>query len=136
MAPPRPASCSTDLCKLWPGYCPTDDDDESANSFTPVVKRGVLDLTYSNALDKRGNEKSYYPNLLSVIIYSVAYPLVTELFDLPNAGQVIRSFFQLIQGYCTGTAIRVGNVPGGPNPPGLPDLQSEHPMDVSILCQA
>jgi chitinase len=136
-APPRPASCSADLCKLLPGYCPNDNDDESADDYT---KRDFALFDTNNsaswrALEKRGSGDTYYVDIgnnVGIRIIALAYPAIAELFGVENASQVLRRFFRLILGYCTGPSIQEGTIPPGDSPPGLTGLQAEHPIDVSI----
>lgn len=70
---------------------------------------------------------------MGIRIIALAYPPIAELFGVPNASQILRRFFRLILGYCTGPAIQQGNIPPGNHPPGLNGLQSEHPIDVCFI---
>jgi chitinase len=69
---------------------------------------------------------------VGIRIIAVAYPAIGELFGVENATQVLRRFFRLILGYCTGPSIQEGTIPPGDSPLGLTGLQAEHPIDVSI----
>ncbi|KAI9823661.1 MAG: hypothetical protein M1826_007679 [Phylliscum demangeonii] len=137
-APPKPAFCTADLCKLLPGYCPNDDDDESAN---PLTKRALAlldprDSGSGRALEKRGSDTPYYVNLgnnVGFTIIAIAYPAIAELFGVPSASLVLRRFFRLIAGYCVGPSIQEGTVPPGGRPSGLTGLQTEHPIDRQIM---
>lgn len=136
-APPKPASCSADLCKLLPGYCPDDNNVGSANGFT---KRDLAlfdrkTSAESHDLEKRGSGETYYVDIgnnVGIRIIAVAYPAIAELFGLPNGSQILRRFFRLILGYCTGPSILQGDIGAGPHPPNLNGLQAEHIIDVSI----
>jgi chitinase len=125
IAPNPPASCSADLCNVFTGYCPSDTDDESADSWT------------KRELESRDSGKTYYVDLngVGIRIIAMAYPTLARMYGLPAAGQVIRSFFRLIQGYCVGPSIDMGTFPGTgvPSSSQLQNLQAEHPIDVSIL---
>lgn len=70
--------------------------------------------------------------MAGIRIITIAYPAIGRLFGGRNAAQVLRQFFRLIPGYCTGTSIEQGIIQGGSNPPNLDGLQAEHPIDVSV----
>lgn len=88
-------------------------------------------------LEKRGNAETYYVDLgnnIGIRIIAVAYPGLAEIFGLPGASRVLRRFFRLIAGYCTGPAITEGDVGGGSSPGNLGGLDAEHPIDVRGSC--
>jgi len=139
-APPKPASCSADLCSKIPGYCPNDSDDESANGFT---KRDLAlsiksDPASWKTLQKRANDKTYYINLgnnVGIRIIGLAYPRLVELFGLQNGVQILRRFFRLIPGYCTGTALQTPDIPPGHTvtTDDTSGFETEHVLDVSLI---
>jgi len=135
-APPKPASCSTNLCKKLPGFCPNDDDDESANGFTKrdLALFKTTDPKEWHALEERGGSDHYivvlgYGEIMLII--AIAYPAIGSLFGGRNAAQILREFFRLIPGYCTGPSIQTG--PINPGKTDLNGFQTEHPIDVSML---
>ncbi|KAA6411805.1 MAG: hypothetical protein FRX48_03955 [Lasallia pustulata] len=116
------------------GYCPNDDDDESADDYTER-DLALFDTNNSGtwrALEKRVSGRTYYVNIgnnVGIRIISLAYPAIAELFALENTSQILRLFFRLILGYCTGPSIQEGTTPPGNNPPGLNGLQADHSID-------
>lgn len=73
------------------------------------------------------------PNGFNLVIVAALFPAIGELYDLPNANQVIRRLFRLIAGWCIGPSVAEQSVGPGSHPPGLNGMQTEHPLDVSIL---
>lgn len=66
-----------------------------------------------------------------MLIIAIVYPAIGVLFSSRNAGQILREFFRLILGYCTGPSIQTGNITPGKTD--LTGFQTEHPIDVSVL---
>lgn len=64
-------------------------------------------------------------------IVAAVYPSISALYRGVNAVQVLRNMFQLIPGWCIGRSVNEQPVPDGPNPPGLANMETEHPIDVS-----
>lgn len=142
----KPASCSADLCKTLPGFCPSDTDDESANSW--IGKRDLdrihLNMTedeYDDYVDEYDDYveltkrapveyKAVLYNGAVVIVTAAAYPPIGKLFTVANNNQVIRQAFRLIPGYCIGPSIQTVAITVG-TAGILAGLQSEHPIDVS-----
>lgn len=128
--PPKPLSCGSDLCKVIGGWC--DDASQNFNKKRDFPQQGADDSDTQHRLEKRKGEEIYYvPGEVGMRIIAVAYPAIGELFGGLGAAHVLRRFFRLILGYCTGPAIQEGNIPPGDNPGGLQGLESEHPIDVS-----
>ena len=137
--PPKPASCSADLCSVLPGFCPSDSDDESANGW--IGKRDVAIFhgnnsydEYTNLLEERGDTGVYTAVLYTgavVVARAAAYPAIGKLYEVANKNQIINKAFRLIPGYCIGPAVQAIAITAG-TPGALFGLQSEHPIDVSI----
>ncbi|KAI1774392.1 hypothetical protein F4818DRAFT_442540 [Hypoxylon cercidicola] len=156
-APPKPAYCTKDPCDTIPEFCP-----ESSSSSSSVQSRAVyvpeIGKRHRNkaelepyklnrspisdqprsisVLEKRGNAETYYVDLgnnIGIRIIAVAYPGLAELFGLPEASRVLRRFFRLIAGYCTGPAIAEGDVESGNRPGNLGGLDAEHPIDRQVI---
>jgi len=139
-APPKPASCSADLCSKIPGYCNNDSDDESANGFTKrdLALSDASDPAKWKLLQKRGSGKIYQTNLgnnVGISIIGLAYPRLVELFGLQNGVQILRRFFRLIPGYCTGTAVQTQDIPPGHTvtTADTRGFETEHVIDVSLF---
>ncbi|KAL5360254.1 hypothetical protein BJX96DRAFT_184439 [Aspergillus floccosus] len=139
-APPKPATCTADLCKKFPGYCSTGNDDEGANDWT---KRGLTLLERSGrsqSLEKRGNAEIYYPkHIRGVSLIAWAYPALRALYnDYPALYQILRRWFRLIPGYCVGPSINSGTFVTGNevHSSDLEDLEAEHPIDrqLAVYC--
>lgn len=135
-APPPPATCSISLCATLPGYCPTDNDDESANSWTkwnPTL--GDTDLFEPPVpLEKQENEQAYdlvLAALLTLQIIAAAYPRIDQLYVGRNADAVLLDSFLYTQGDCVGPAVAEASVPSGSRPLPQGTFQTEHVMDVS-----
>ncbi|GIJ91962.1 hypothetical protein Asppvi_010937 [Aspergillus pseudoviridinutans] len=135
-APPKPATCSTDLCKKFPGYCSTGDNDEGANDWT---KRDLTLLGRSGkdqSLEKRGNAEIYYPkHITGVRVIAWAYPALRVLYnEFPELYQILRRWFRLIPGYCVGPSINSGTFANEHEvpPSALSDLEAEHPIDRQL----
>ncbi|KAF7171146.1 hypothetical protein CNMCM5623_003575 [Aspergillus felis] len=135
-APPPPATCSTGLCTLWPGFCPDDDDDESANNWS---KRD-LDLTPAiydtpSGLEKRGGSSKKPIRAGDLLFYLIfrAYPPIGRLYNAANSYQVLRRALWLRSGWCSGSSIQVEDVGAGKKPQNMTGLQSEHPYDKQIM---
>ncbi|THX54883.1 glycoside hydrolase [Aureobasidium pullulans] len=144
----KPASCSADLCKTLPGFCPSDTDDESANSW--IGKRDLdrihLNMTedeYDDYVDEYDDYveltkrapveyKAVLYNGAVVIVTAAAYPPIGKLFTVANNNQVIRQAFRLIPGYCIGPSIQTVAITVG-TAGILTGLQSEHPIDRQIM---
>ena len=128
--PPKPASCGSDLCKVIEGWC--SDESQNFNKKRDLFHIGADSSDPQHRLEKRKGEEIYnVPGEFGMRVIAVAYPAIGELFGGQGAAHVLRRFFRLILGYCTGPAIQEGNVPPGDNPSGLQGLESEHPIDVS-----
>ena len=127
------------MCTLFPGFCPTDDDDESVNSWTKRDTEAVSS-TYerpsSLRIAKRGAAKTYAVTLGKAIIEigAAAYPSIGDLYTGPNVGQVLRTGFKLTTTYCTGPGLATTAIPSGMvtglNKNGF---ETEHPLDVCPL---
>lgn len=125
------------MCTLFPGYCPSDDDDESADSWT---KRDVSAVythkrSATSSIAKRGASKKYLITLGEIIVTAVApaHPSIGSLYTGTNTDQVIRTGFKLAQTYCTTAGLSTFNVPSGTQPYGLSGkfgMETEHPLDV------
>ncbi|KAF2719530.1 glycoside hydrolase family 18 protein [Polychaeton citri CBS 116435] len=139
-SPPKPATCVSNLCTLLPGFCPNDNDDESANGWS---KRSITSPTNDSygeihVLEERGGAETYYPPGVSgTRIIAVAYPLLTELFGYDVGAHILREFIVLIRGYCTGRS-----VDEQPWAPGLTEdqfrvqqrgFEAEHPIDRQVM---
>lgn len=126
--PIEPEICSISLCDSEPGYCPSDDDDESADQFTS--KRDL------ESLEKRGPAKQYDALLsagLTLRILSRAYPRSGALFNGNAARDVLRSLFRLPIDECAVFRVDQVTLPTGPDPPFPPNTrpQTEHLIDAS-----
>jgi hypothetical protein len=67
------------------------------------------------ALEKRGSGNTYYVDIgnnVGIRIIALVYPAIAELFGVENASQVLRRFFRLILGYCTGPSCQIDQVLG------------------------
>ncbi|KAK3168025.1 hypothetical protein OEA41_004471 [Lepraria neglecta] len=87
---------------------------------------------------ERAKESTYIavlPNGFELVIVAAIYPAIGRLYEVPNAGQVLRRLFRLIQGWCIGPAVNVATVAPGSNPPGLGGMQTEHPVDRQIAAR-
>lgn len=85
-------------------------------------------------LVERGAEETYNAYLANghvLVIIARLYPSISQLYNGPNSGQVLRQLFRILPGYCVAPAIQEAPVVPGPNPPGLTGMQTEHPLDVS-----
>lgn len=146
-APPRAATCSTNLCTLFPGFCPNDNDDQSANNWS---KRELDDTPFGDTepdpdaddidgnfsvLEKRGNPTTSVVELtalgLLIRLRFAGYPSSGSLFRSRNGDQVLRQAFRLNQGRCSSPVITTSNLGPGPSPSGMTGQESEHPVDVS-----
>ncbi|GKZ21587.1 hypothetical protein AbraCBS73388_007488 [Aspergillus brasiliensis] len=135
-APPKPATCSADLCKTFPGYCSTDDNDEGANDW---AKRDLALFKASDKsllFEKRGNAETYYPkHIRGVRVIAWAYPALRALYnEYPALYQILRRWFRLIPGYCVGPSINSGPFARENQVPSsdLADLEAEHPIDRQL----
>lgn len=138
--PPKPATCSADLCTEMSGFCPVDDDDESADNW---VKKDLIpypDGEYGDNLpsfEKRGKKETFTLNIdqLTLVIIAAAYPSLRDLYGVRYAAQALRSWFRLMTGVCIGPTVDRGNFPGSsvPSKIQLRDLQSEHVIDRQVL---
>ena len=100
------------------------------------MRIGNASSEHAHLLEERGSETTYIaelPNGFYLVIVAALYPEIGRLYNVPNSGQVLRRLFRLIQGWCIGPAIDLEKVPRGSNPPGLGGMQSEHPVDVSVV---
>ncbi|KAI5861929.1 hypothetical protein GGS23DRAFT_605878 [Durotheca rogersii] len=143
-APPKPASCTHDVCRTVPDLCNGNDGSAlvSLVSRDPGPRRHEPQYNSSSSsiaiLEKRGNAETYYVDLggnVGIRVIAVAYPLLSEIFGLDGAPRVLRRFFRMIAGYCTGTAVQEGTIPPGDNPPNLGGLEAEHPIDRQVMIQ-
>lgn len=138
--PPAPATCSADLCTELTGFCPNNEDDESADYWT---KRDLIPKPrgeYGDNLpsfEKRGKKKTYKIeiNQLTLTIIAAAYPSLKQLFGPRYAASALRAWFRLMTGRCIGPSIDVGTFPGSniPSKIQLGDLQAEHVIDRQVL---
>ena len=132
-APPKPASCSANLCKTIPGFC---GDAEVVNDKRDLVHSHAASHAKLHALEKRGGEHTYRANLANGVVIRIiglAYPGLVELFGLQPGLQILRRFFRLIPGYCLGPSIAESNVPPNVDQNALRGFESEHPIDVSTI---
>lgn len=144
---PQPARCSSDLCSAIKGFCPNDDDDESANGRE--LKRDLVDYMRTNStdldandddlwslFDKRGAPTNYKSVLASGVVIttvSAAYPSIGRLYKVANAAKVLKKSFKTAKGYClSGSAAVVVENLLSTGSSALATLQSEHPFDVSV----
>lgn len=138
--PPKPATCSANLCTELPGFCPANDDDESADNW---VKKDLIPYPggeYGDnvpSFEKRGKKQTYtlVIDQLTITIIAAAYPSLTQLFGPRYAAQALRSWFRLMTGACVGPTITRGSFFGSsvPSKPQLRDLQAEHVIDRQVL---
>lgn len=127
----EPATCSTDLCKYFPGYCDSDKDGSPGLS-----KRHGSDES-GVILDKRAGYTNYdappagYPK--GLMVRGLPYPGPSTLFNSKNlAFKAIPIAFRAAQEYCVGPAIAAIKVPfASPESIGLTTLDTEHVIDVS-----
>jgi hypothetical protein len=144
---PVPARCTADLCSAIEGFCPDDEDDESANG-RDELKRDLLHLFSSNItevdamddelwshLEKRAGPVTYKSVLASGVVIatvSAPYPSIGRLYKVANAAKVIKKSFKTIKGQCLSgaAAVAVENLINTGSS-ALATLQSEHPIDVS-----
>lgn len=87
-------------------------------------------------LEKRGSQKEYRVDLgasIGIRIIAAAYPRLVELFGLQNGVGILRSYFRLILGYCTGTAVDVLPIPPNPGQDDFTGYESEHPIDRQVM---
>ena len=116
--------------------CSNDGNRGDVLSRRSLAAIGNASSEHVHLLEERGSESTYIaelPNGFYLVIIAALYPEIGRLYNVPNSGQVIRSLFQLIQGWCIAPAIDVRDVPLGKKPPGLGGFQAEHPVDVSII---
>ncbi|KAF4160011.1 hypothetical protein CNMCM6936_004140 [Aspergillus lentulus] len=137
-APAPPAICSTGLCELLPGYCPNDDDDESADNWTKrdLVQTEVADTCDNpSTLEKRAGSQKRPIDAGSFLFYVIfrGYPSIGNLFNVANAYQVLRRAVWLRSGICTSSSIGLEDVGAGKRPPGMAGLQTEHPYDKQMF---
>lgn len=146
--PPKPAYCtSNNVCKTVPEFCNGGAKSLARRDALGQLERTVIQVRQSeearrrasaakSVLEKRGNAETYYVDLgnnVGIRIIALAYPGLAEIFGLHGGSRVLRRFFRLIAGYCTGPAIQEGRVGPGDNPGGMEGLDAEHPIDVSYL---
>jgi chitinase len=146
---PVPARCTADLCSAVEGFCPDDEDDESANG-RDELKRDLLGLFSNNItdvdamddewwsqFDKRAGPVPYQSVLASGVVIttlSVPYPSIGRLYKVANAGKVIKKSFKTAKNFClSGAAAVVVENLLSTGQSALATLQSEHPIDVSDL---
>lgn len=82
-------------------------------------------------LEKRGNQKEYRVDLganVGIRIIAAAYPRLVELFGLQNGVGILRSYFRLILGYCTGQAVDIVPIPNNPDQSDFTGYEAEHPI--------
>lgn len=126
------------MCSLFPGFCPTDGDDESANSWTKrdtgALSTSIYERSSLLQISKRGAAK-IYPVALGKIIIEIAaaaYPSMGDLYSGINADQVLRTGFRLATTYCTSPGLSTLTITSGV----ITDLyakyglEAEHPLDV------
>ena len=116
--------------------CSNDGDRGGAISRRDLARIGNASYEHVHLLEERGSESTYIavlPNGFYLVIVAAIYPEIGRLYNVPNSGQVIRRLFRLIQGWCIAPAIDEADVARGSNPPGLGGMQSEHPVDVSVV---
>lgn len=128
----EPATCGADMCALFPGYCPDEDDDDPTDNYS---KRSDLKV-----FDKRGAAKTYEVKVAlkagAVIVNYIApaYPSIGKLFDSANSAQALRWAFRLSQSYCNSNAMSVLSLPAGAVSKALySGLNSEHIIDVCLF---
>ena len=100
------------------------------------MRIGNASSEHVHLLEERGSESTYIavlPNGFYLVIVAALYPEIGRLYNVPNSSQVLHRLFRLIQGWCIGPAIDPAAVVRGSNPPGLGGMQSEHPVDVSVV---
>ncbi|KAJ5185855.1 hypothetical protein N7472_010695 [Penicillium cf. griseofulvum] len=122
---------------LFLGYCPTDNDDESANDRT---KRDMVDVTPTQwpatlAIEKRGAAARYVAiaGKVTVEILAAAYPSIGDLFGVKNFNQILRVGFTLAERYCTVPGLSKFTIPSGKTPSGLSGMHSEHVIDRQVI---
>ena len=123
-----------------PGFCNNDNDDESANGYTKrdLALSKSRSFEHVHVLEERGGSETYRVNLGNDIfmhVIAIAYPAIGSLFGGRNAASILRQFFRLIPGYCTGPSIQTGNIGKGKKPSGLGGMQTEHPIDVGTMIE-
>ncbi|KAK3369407.1 hypothetical protein B0T24DRAFT_580387 [Lasiosphaeria ovina] len=135
-----PATCSSDMCDVIPGYCPPIDygdggggGDDAGDGLTR--RDDAVDSGYSFSV-KRGNPKEYTPPRGGplVTVKAPGYPGPTKLYTTRLATQAIPMAFRLAVQYCMGPSISPINVPiPAPDSIVRAGLESEHVIDVSCL---
>jgi hypothetical protein len=138
--PPFPAICShpVDLCALF-GICFLGESasrlETGDNSSISVLEKrtGSRDLTSS----------VYVGGTLILLVFQAApYPEASRIFLVPlaqGATRPLRLAIRMVAGWCTGPTLRTSTIAPNPrpdqNPPGLNDLEDDHPLDVSIAAR-
>ena len=118
------------------GLCSNDGDPGGAISRRDLARIGNASSEHVHLLEERDKESTYIallPNGFALVIVAAIYPEIGRLYEVRNAGQVLRRLFRLIQGWCIGPAVNEAIVAPGSNPPGLGGMQTEHPVDVSVV---
>jgi chitinase len=127
----EPATCSTDVCDLLPGYCDTTDDDPTELSERDEV---ADDLDESeDGLDKRAL-KVGKGGPAGLVVKGYNYPGPKSLFSARNLPfKAIPLAFRATKQYCMGPALQIIKVPlSNPESIGLTRLETEHVLDVSL----
>ena len=87
-------------------------------------------------LEKRGGKKTYDVALsagLSLQIIGAAYPCLVELYGPREGPQMLRSFFRMTRGPCTGRTVDVLPIPNNPKQSDFKGYEAEHPIDRQIM---
>ena len=89
-----------------------------------------------HALAKRGSSEQYRVNIganVGIIIIGLAYPPLVDLFGPNHGAAILRNFFRLIRGYCTGETVQVAPIPANPGQSDFTGYQTEHPIDRQVM---
>ncbi|KAI1114378.1 hypothetical protein F5Y14DRAFT_441271 [Nemania sp. NC0429] len=137
----EPATCSSDMCQVIPGYCPPidyGDDDDDGERADDLSRRDDSSNTYQTTV-KRGGSQEYTPPPGGpvVTVKALGYPGPKKLYTTRLATQAIPFAFKLIQHYCLGPALNVVNVPI-PTPASFiwEGLESEHVLDRQVIAKS